>query len=193
VSAIAGEDPHFERGSVGRPLAGVSVRVVAPDGAPLPPGERGALEVRSPWQMLGYLDEPQATAGVLDDGWLRTGDLGRLDRDGYLYLDGRSDGLVKVAGERVSLDALAERLRAFDGVGAACVIAAADPELGVRLVAFIEPREGAPEDLAERVRALAPARLSPAWRPAKVVELSSLPRSGGEIDRQALRRMVEPT
>lgn len=184
VSAISDAEPPFFAGSVGRPLPGTEARV----------GKEGELEVRGPSVMLGYLDDPEGTARVLADGWLRTGDLGRIDESGYLYVSGRSDGLVKVAGERVSTDEIAALLRHCDGVAEVCVVAASDPALGARLTAFLEPREGAPEDLAARVRAFARERLPPAKRPVKVVELERLPRGDrGKIDRQALRRMVDPT
>ncbi|HUS67314.1 MAG TPA: class I adenylate-forming enzyme family protein [Kofleriaceae bacterium] len=182
VTAISDAEPAFAAGSVGRPIAGVSVSA-APD---------GELIVRGPSVMMGYLDDPEGTARALGPEGLRTGDLGRVDDGGYVYVTGRKDGLVKIGGERVSVEEIASLVRGVDGVEDACVLATDDPLTGARLVAFVQVPAGS--SVKERVRAFTRDRLPPAKRPAKVVELESLPRTAnGKVDLQALRRMVEVT
>jgi acyl-CoA synthetase (AMP-forming)/AMP-acid ligase II len=167
VTAIADDDPAFARGSVGRPLPGITVSV---DGD-------GEVWVHGPSLMLGYLDEPPLA------GPLRTGDRGRLE-DGYLWVDGRGDGVVKCAGERVSLEEVAIALRAAPGVADAAVVAVPDELLGVRLVAFVEG------DAAAARRA--GLELMPAKRPARVVAVDALPRlASGKVALAELRARAE--
>ena len=144
--------------------------------------------MRGPSVMLGYLDDPEATARTLmPGGWLRTGDLGHLE-EGCLFVHGRGDGVVKCAGERVGLDEVAAVMRECPGVADACVVALPDEALGARLVAFVEAPAGAMAELRKFLR----RKLLPAKRPARIVAVESLPRlPSGKIDRQALRRRAE--
>src|SRR5207248_5983158 len=97
VTAVSDDEPAFALGSVGRALPGISVFAVGESGARLPTDASGELAVRGPSVMLGYLGDAAATARVLStDGTLRTGDWGRVDRNGYVYVEGRKDGVVKV-------------------------------------------------------------------------------------------------
>jgi long-chain acyl-CoA synthetase len=203
VTAISdSEQPAFSRGSVGRALPGLTIVAVGGYGAPLapgegggvlPPGEIGQLRVSGPSVMLGYLDDADGTNRVIDkNGDLLTGDLGYVDGDGYVFVTGRADDTVKVAGERVSPTEVADALRPTDGLGELVVLATADELTGMRLVAFVAPAPGAARGLRERVQARARDVLPPAKRPTRVVELETLPHlPNGKIDRVALRRMVE--
>jgi acyl-CoA synthetase (AMP-forming)/AMP-acid ligase II len=92
--------------SVGRPIRGLDVRVVDEAGADVPAGEEGEILVTGPTLMDGYYGDPEATAEVLRDGWLHTGDIGRVDDDGFLYISGRHSTFVKLDGERISLEAV---------------------------------------------------------------------------------------
>ncbi|MFN2546361.1 MAG: class I adenylate-forming enzyme family protein [Myxococcales bacterium] len=177
VAAISDAEPEFERGSVGRALPGVNVSI----------DREGEIVVRGPSVMLGYLDDPAGTARVLSsDGALRTGDAGRIDANGYLYVDGRNDGVVKCGGERVSVDDVAGEIKAW--VADAAVIAVADEILGARLVAFVEAGESALPRLRKALR----EKLSPAKRPTRIVALDSLPRRpSGKIDLAALKALAE--
>ena len=177
VAAIADDDPAFARGAAGRPLQGIELRI-----------EGEEIVVRGPSVMLGYLDDPEATARTLmPGGWLRTGDVGHLE-EGCLFVHGRGDGVVKCAGERVGLDEVAAVLRECPAVADACVVALPDEALGARLVAFVEAPAGAMAELRKFLR----RKLLPAKRPARIVAVESLPRlPSGKIDRQALRRRAE--
>jgi long-chain acyl-CoA synthetase len=137
--------------------------------------------------MMGYLDQPEETARVLRDDGLHTGDAGRVDERGYVWVEGRSDGVVKVAGERVGVEEVAAVLRAASGVTDACVVAIPDELYGTRLVAFIEGDDEAARH--EAMRALAPAK-----RPARYVSLPALPRTAnGKVALAELKKLaLEP-
>jgi long-chain acyl-CoA synthetase len=176
VTAISERDPMFLRGSVGKPIGGTCVE------------ERdGELYVRGPSVMIGYLDDPEGTARALGPDGLRTGDRGRVDENGYVFVTGRADGLVKIAGERVSTDEVAETVRGLPGVFDAAVVAIHDERLGAKLVGFVVAATPAAE-LGKLVR----DRLPPVKRP-RLIAVEELPRTAnGKIDLPALRaRAVE--
>jgi long-chain acyl-CoA synthetase len=176
VTALSDEEPPFWQGSVGRAIRGVEVEIVG-----------GELVVRGPSTMLGYLDQPEETARVLGPGGLRTGDVGRMDADGYVWVEGRHDGVVKVGGERVGVEEVAAVLRAAPGVVDACVVAVPDELYGMRLVAFVEG-DAAAEQAA---RLAARDGLPPAKRPARVIVLATLPRlPSGKPALAELKRMA---
>jgi long-chain acyl-CoA synthetase len=162
VTAASSDEPPFWQGSVGRPIRGVSVEA-----------QDGELLVRGPSTMIGYLDDLPLR------GPLHTGDLGRVDAGGYVWVDGRRDGLVKVAGERVSVDQVAAALRA--AVRDACVVAIPDELTGVRLVAFVEGDPAAARRVAHA--------LPPAQRPARIIPVDEIPRlANGKPATDELRR-----
>lgn len=104
--------PGLREGSVGRPLPGVVVKVVDPEtGQDLGANQIGELCVKGPNVMLGYLDEPEKTAAVIRDGWYATGDLAKIDDDGFIYIVGRISRFSKIAGEMVPHEFIEEKLR----------------------------------------------------------------------------------
>jgi O-succinylbenzoic acid--CoA ligase len=185
VTAVGDTSEAFDAGAVGRPIAGAEVAARRPDGTPCAPGELGELYVRGPSLMLGYLDEPSP----LGPHGLRTGDLGRIDERGHVFLAGRADDVVKVAGERVGLDEVGALVARLPGVLEAAAAAVPDRWTGNRLEAAVVLAPGA--DLAD-VRRAARAALPPARRPARLVAVPSLPRTArGKLDREALRHLIE--
>lgn len=175
VTQLSDAEAPFARGSVGRALPGLDLWIEGADGARLGPGQEGAICLRGPSVMRGYLGEPPL------QGRLRTGDVGHLDAQGYLWVTGREDGLVKCGGERVSVDAVATVLRAAPGVADAAVVAVPDAALGARLVGYVVSSELAP------VRAHLRAQLAPAARP-RLVALAALPLlPSGKVDAVQLR------
>lgn len=189
VTGLSDAEPAFEQGSVGRPLPGITVHAIGPDGLKLPAGEVGELVVNGPSVMLGYLDDPDGTARVLGPDGLHAGDHGYVDADGYVYVVGREDGVVKCAGERVSLEEVAAVLRLAPEVREACVVAVPDELMGAHLVAFIEPQAGL--EAAGPAREAAKRQLSAAKRPRRIIELPELPRSAnGKLDLAAMRRLA---
>jgi hypothetical protein len=129
---------HHRRGSVGRPLAGVQVRIrgAAPSGV-------GEIETKGLHVMKGYYRRPDLAEPFDLDGWLRTGDLGYLDRDGYLFVTGRiKDLIVLASGKKVSPDEVEQALRDSEALREACVLGAAlDPEKGEEVCAVVVPSE----------------------------------------------------
>jgi acyl-[acyl-carrier-protein]-phospholipid O-acyltransferase/long-chain-fatty-acid--[acyl-carrier-protein] ligase len=124
-------------GTIGRPIPGVAARVVDPDTfAPLPPDREGVLLVYGPNVMQGYLDRPEATAAVLRDGWYVTGDIARIDEDGFVTITDRLSRFSKIAGEMVPHQKVEDQLHAILGTTErACVVTAVPDEArGERLV-----------------------------------------------------------
>jgi long-chain acyl-CoA synthetase len=143
-------------GSIGRPVAGVQVRLVADDGTDVPAGEAGELAVRGPNVMKGYWGRPEATAQAIPDGWLRTGDLARRDDDGYYYIVDRKKDLIIRGGYNVYPREIEEVLYEHPAVAEAAVIGIAHPDLGEEVGAAAALRPGAtatPAELREFVRA----------------------------------------
>ena len=126
-------------GSVGMSLPGVELQVRDQHGHPLPAGDVGDLWARGPNLMLGYWNSPEDTATTLVDGWLHTGDIGRLDADGYLFLHGRSREILKVGAHRVSPHEIERCIQAVPGVGECAVVPLPDELLGEVVRACVIP------------------------------------------------------
>jgi o-succinylbenzoate---CoA ligase len=170
----------------GHPLAGVELRV---DGGIEggPPVDGGEILVRGPMLFRGYRGDPARTAAVLRGGWLRTGDLGRLDADGALVVLGRRDDLIVTGGVNVHPVEVEAALAAHPAVAAVGVAGLPDPRWGRRVAAFVVPRDpAAPPTLAE-LRALALERLAAAKAPRELVLVPALPRGpSGKLLRRLL-------
>ena len=192
VTAVSSDDPAFAAGSVGRALPGITLSVRRTDGTPCDLDELGEIHVRGPSNMAGYVGDPDASdAALTAEGGLRTGDIGRLDASGALFVCGRNDDLVKVAGERVSLAAVSTLLMRAPGVDAAFTCGVADPRTGTRLVAFVASSLP-PETLLPALRRFARSMLSPAARPTRWIHCAALPHLlGGKIDRRTLQAWAE--
>jgi o-succinylbenzoate---CoA ligase len=166
--------------SVGSPLDGVELRL---DG--------DAIELRGSMVFAGYLDDPAATdAALTPDGWLRTGDLGRLDADGRLIVIGRSDDVIITGGEKVAPAEVEAALRSHPAIADAAVTGVADPRWGTVPVAIVVLRDGA-DATDDELRAHAAARLARFKVPSRIVRVSSLPRDElGKITRAHLRSLA---
>lgn len=172
-------------GSIGLPNPGVTVRVVDEADQPLPPLTVGELVVRSPGMMLGYLDEPAATAAVLRDGWFRTGDRAWQGTDGQFHLAGRRGLLINVGGAKVAPEEVEAVLLTHPGVREAVVLALADPLRGEVVRAVIVP-EGTPPAIQE-LRRFCRARLAGYKVPRLIEFRTALPRSAlGKVLRHEL-------
>lgn len=152
VSLCSNAMPASNRriGSVGRPYAGVECRVVDDQGRDLPTGQVGELWFRGCNVMLGYLNRPDDTAQVLAQGWLRSGDLGRLDADGFCYIVGRKKDLIIKSGYNIVPLEVEEAIRTSDLVKDACVVGIPDPVRGERILAAIILTHPGAEDEARR-------------------------------------------
>jgi acyl-CoA synthetase (AMP-forming)/AMP-acid ligase II len=130
-------------GSAGKAIPGVTLKVTDPDGVELPPGELGEVVAQGDNVMLGYFRDPAASARVLRPEGLRTGDMGRMDEDGFLYLVGRQSELIKSGGHRISPHEIEAVLATVAGVHECAVAGVADELLGEAIAAFIVPAPGA--------------------------------------------------
>lgn len=141
-------------GSVGLPVDSTQLRIVREDGSPAAPGEEGEVEARGPGLMLGYWNAPVPTAAALQDGWLRTGDLGHLDEDGFLYLAGRRSDMIKTGAHRVHPGDIEEAIAELHTVSEVAVVGVDDPVLGQVPKAFVvlrqpaSPGQSQPADVA---------------------------------------------
>jgi long-chain acyl-CoA synthetase len=190
LCVLAPDELERRRGSVGRPLADMTVTVRRPDGAVVSDGDEGELYVQGPLLMQRYLDEPAITAAALTGQGLRTGDFGRRDADGFLWIAGRKDDIIKRGGEKVSIVHIQEALRALGTFSDVAVIAADDPILGHVPVAFVVAADGLPVKrtaIMRELRALLPA----ASLPSRIVPLEQIPRTGsGKAVRAELLRLA---
>lgn len=188
ICSLDGRELAERPGSCGRPLRGTTVEVVAEDGEPLPIGAVGEVAVSGPGVMVGYVSGDARAGGVIDAGGrLRTGDLGRLDADGYLYLCGRRSAMIKTAGERVFPGEIEAVVRRHPAVAECVVVGVPDPELGERIVAVVVPPEGATAPSLAAVRAHGLGALPFVRLPRAVVAVEALPRTpSGKVDRAAL-------
>jgi len=150
--------------SAGRAVAGVELKIVDADGRDCEAGETGEIWVRGPNVMQGYWKRPEQTAEVLVDGWLRTGDGGRLDADGYLFVVDRVKDMIISGGENVYSTEVENALQSHPAVLACAVIGVPDDRWGERVHAVIVPRPGQSpslEDLAGHCRGLIAAYKHP--------------------------------
>ena len=189
LSYLAPHELERKLGSVGKPLPGVEIEVRS-EGRVLPAGEVGEICARGPNVMLGYWREPELSAQVLQAGWLRTGDLGHFDEEGFLYIDGRAVEMIKVGAFRVSPQEVEEVLATFPGVQEVAVTGVADPVLGQAIKAVIVLREGVPADLMG-VKAHCRQHLAN-YKVPKVVEFAAaLPRTAsGKVQRFKLAQSL---
>jgi len=177
-------------GSVGRLLIGQEMRLVGDDGEDVPVGDAGEIWVRGDNVFHGYFDEPETTARVLVDGWLRTGDIGTVDGDGFLYLVDRAKDLVIVSGFNVFPAEVEEVLSGHPAVAEVGVLGVPHPHHGEAVKAFVVPRPGQNIDedgLIEYAREY----LARYKCPTKVVFVDELPRNAaGKLIRRELEGTV---
>ena len=190
--AIALNTPQMHKpGSVGKPIPGMQIRIVDEAGGTLPAEQQGEIWVRGPMVMKGYHNLPAETAAVLTpDGWFKTGDLGKLDADGFLYITGRKKDLIIVSGEKASPREIEETLMGHPSVAEAAVIGKKDASRGEVVVAFVIPREGK-SPTVEELRAFCRQRGLAQWKvPREIYIVPDLPRSPtGKVLKRELKEM----
>jgi long-chain acyl-CoA synthetase len=182
--------PHKVRkpGSVGTPVEGVQMRLVGNDGGTVPDGEVGEIAIRGHNVMKGYWGRPDATAEAIPDGWFRTGDLARMDEDGYYFIVDRKKELIIRGGYNVYPREIEEVLHEHPAVAEAAVIGIPHASLGEEVGAAIALKPGA-EATPEELRAFAKERVAAYKYPRHVWLVAELPKGPtGKI----LRRSVRP-
>jgi malonyl-CoA/methylmalonyl-CoA synthetase len=176
-------------GAVGFALPGVSLRVAgAETGAPLADGEIGGVEVKGPNVFKGYWRMPEKTAAEFRaDGYFITGDLGRIDADGYLEIVGRAKDLIISGGFNVYPKEIEDEIDAMPGVVESAVIGLPHPDFGEGVTAIVVPAQGASLSEAAMLTALG-ERLARYKLPKRIFFADSLPRNAmGKVQKAALR------
>ena len=179
-------------GSVGKPVVNLDVRILGPDDAPAEPGAQGEIALRGPKVVSGYWKNPAATAAAFtDDGWFRTGDIGHLDEDGYLYIDDRKKDMIVSGGENVATSEVERVLYECDAVLEAAVVAMPDARWGEVPRAFVvlgPGREISEQELIAHCR----SRLAGFKTPKQIVFMETLPRNpSGKVLKRQLREVLE--
>jgi long-chain acyl-CoA synthetase len=190
ATANVGEDYFSHPGSVGRPVPTVEVQIIDDDGTPLPQGEIGEIALRGPTIMMrGYWNRPDATAAAfLPGGWFRSGDIGRVDREGFVYLVDRAKDMIIRAGENVYCVEVENVLFQHPDVLDAAVVGVPHLQLGEEVKAVVQLREGA-STTGEDLRAFCGEHLA-AFKVPEYVELRDqpLPRNpAGKVLKNLLR------
>jgi acyl-CoA synthetase (AMP-forming)/AMP-acid ligase II len=142
ATVLKPEEQLSKIGSAGLPVWGTEVRVVGRDNEVLPPGTEGIICVRSPSVCDGYFNDRQETEQAFVDGWYRSGDLGFIDEDGYLYISGREKNLIKTGGINVAPAEIEDIILTFPEVSDVSVVGVEDPRWGTAIKAIVALRPG---------------------------------------------------
>ena len=182
--------PHdaIRWGTQGKAVPGNEIRIIDPaSGRVLPPGEMGEIVIRGPGNFKGYWNKPEATAATLREGWVHTGDMGRLDAEGYLSFLGRFKEMIKVSGYSVFPEEVEAILAKHPAVAQVAVIGVPDAEKGERVQAFVVRRPNQTLDEAGLVQ-WARENMAPYKAPRQVRFIEALPATGtGKVLRRLLR------
>ena len=183
-------DGKRKPGTVGLPLPGQTIRIVGTDNADVPQGETGEVLIQGPNVMRGYLNRPEETAKTLVDGWLHTGDVGRLDEDGYLVLVDRAKDMIIRGGENIYPKEIETVVYQLPEIAEAAVVGRAHPVYGEEPVLFVSLNSGATIS-TDRIHDHIQGLLSKYKRPAEIAILEDLPKNPvGKIDKPTLRRSI---
>lgn len=176
--------------SVGLSIPGVEVKIVGSDEAELPANEVGEIIVKGKNVMTGYYNEPQATADTIRGGWLFTGDMGRIDEEGYIYIVDRKKDMILVRGLNVYPREVEQVLEGYPGIAEVSVVGKIDQSKGEVPVAFVIQKDGARLDPVE-ITKYCRQKLADYKVPRQVIIKEQLPRTPtGKILKRELRKMV---
>lgn len=185
------EDPEEKvTGTDGRPLDGMEVRVVDPAGRVVATGEEGQLQVRGCSNFVGYLKRP-GLAGVDGEGWFDTGDIARMDADGYIRIAGRSKDIIIRGGENIPVVEIEDMLFKHPAVATVAIVGFPDARLGERACAYVVPRPGATLSFEEMVAWLKEQKTALQYIPERLEIVDDVPRTpSGKIQKFRLREMA---
>jgi long-chain acyl-CoA synthetase len=177
--------------SAGEIVAGAELRIVDEKGNDAPPGAPGEIWVRGPGTMLGYYRNPEATAAaLLPGGWLNTGDIGRVDADGALFIVGRTKDLIIRSGFNVYPIEVESVINSFPGVRLSAVVGRDTADHNEEVVAFVETVPGATLDVGA-LRHYLKERLSPYKRPCQIIEVPAIPATAsGKLLKRELKQLA---
>jgi acyl-CoA synthetase (AMP-forming)/AMP-acid ligase II len=186
------EEAQRRVGSVGRPVPPMEIKAVGEDGSELPPGEVGELLVRNPGKEREYFNDPEATASTWQDGWLHTGDLARIDADGFLYIVGRKKDVIIRGGNNIHSVDVESVILEFPGVKEAAVAGVPHAVLGEDVAAWLVPVEGHAVD-PDDLRSFLADRLSDYKIPREIHFVTELPRNPtGKVMKDELMHLRVP-
>ncbi|WOX20941.1 long-chain fatty acid--CoA ligase [Streptomyces solicathayae] len=189
VAAFNHPDRPRKPGSIGQPVRGVEMKLVAEDGGPVPEGEVGEIAIRGENVMTGYWNRPEATADAIRDGWFHSGDLARVDEDGFYFIVDRKKDLIIRGGYNVYPREIEEVLYEHPAVAEAAVVGVPHPELGEEIAAVVTLLPGA-RATAEEIRDHVKERVAAYKYPRIVTFTTALPKGPtGKI----LKREIEVT
>jgi acyl-CoA synthetase (AMP-forming)/AMP-acid ligase II len=188
-AALHGDDAARARlSSVGQPVPGIEVRVVGDDGAAVPAGVSGEVQVRGAQVSGDYVGEGSHRDG---EGWLHTGDRGRIDADGYVFIEGRGDDTIIRGGENISPAEIEDALLHHPAVASAAVVGLPDEEWGERVAAMVSFRANA-EVSADDLRAFVHDRIGSLKTPELLAVRDELPHTAtGKILRRQVKADLE--
>jgi long-chain acyl-CoA synthetase len=191
ITWIGPDELFVKVGSVGRALPNVKLEILGSDEEAVGPNVVGEVAAGGPNIMKGYVSGDERQLGKIDaKGRLRTGDLGRIDEDGHLYLVGRSSEMIKSAGERIFPQEIEDVLHRFPGVGEVAVIGLPDEMLGERVVAYVIPKQGTTLD-GSALKQHCLAAMPFVRVPKQFVVVDALPQTAsGKVSRSKLKEEV---
>jgi long-chain acyl-CoA synthetase len=189
-TCVSSLNPYYgelKPGSIGLPVRGQEMEIRTEAGDRAPRGERGEIVIRGANIMAGYLNDPEATAATIRDGWLYTGDIGYEDADGYFYIVDRTKDMIIRGGENIYPREIEEVLYAYAGVLECAVIGIPDEHRGEEVLAVVAPAAGADLD-ADQVLRFAAGRLARYKVPKRIELVDELPKTAtGKISKGPLR------
>jgi len=189
LSCVPPERLDEKVGSIGKGIPGVKLRVLSESGQEAAPGEIGEVVAEGGNVTLGYWRDQEETDKCFRDGRLHTGDLAKVDSEGFIYLVDRIKDFLKCGGKRVSCRQLEQQILQFDGLVEAAVIGIPDDVLGEAVKAFVVSQSPVP-GLEKRLQVFCKERMVPQFVPREIVVLESLPKnSAGKVSKQALRAL----
>ncbi|MBN1474132.1 MAG: long-chain-fatty-acid--CoA ligase [Syntrophaceae bacterium] len=176
-------------GSIGKPMIGMKMKIFDDKEKELPPGKEGEIVLRGPMVMKGYWNQPEATAEVIREGWLHTGDIGYVDEDGYYFITDRKKDIIIKGGENISPRAIEEILYSHPCVAEAACIGVPDPVYGEDIKAFVVLKPDRKADSSE-ITNYCEGKLKKFFMPKEVVILREMPKTlVGKILKKELRKM----
>jgi len=187
------DDPAAKKTKTdGYPLGGMEFKTVDPGGEF--PGDTGRLLLRGPFLMLGFYRKSEQTLEAMEggaDGWYRTGDLGRIDEDGYVTITGREKFVIMRGGEQVPVKKVEELLHCHEAVETAAIVAMPDDRLQEKACAYVSTVDGADFDFDEMIEYLKANDLTTQYLPERLELIDEFPRSvSGNIERHELRKDI---
>jgi fatty-acyl-CoA synthase len=193
ITNNSGEEFEKHTDSVGRTMLYAQMQIQGPDGKKLPPGQEGEIVARSPVMMKGYFKDEEKTAAVFREGWLHTGDIGRVEEDGYLYFVDRIKDMIKTGGENVASTDVEEAILKHPDVAEVAVIGLYHPVWQEAVTAVITPLPGkivTPEEIIDHCKkSIAAYKV-----PKKVIIQDDLPKSSvGKILKKDLKKTYAET